>query len=73
MEKFSTKEGWTYMAPVVNYTLGYLHELQDFFECMAGGGAPQSDLGLALDTISTIYAAYLSDERKGAEVEVPLL
>ena len=31
------------------------------------------DLELACDTISSIYAAYLSDERKGKETEVPLV
>ncbi len=73
VEKISTREGWTHMAPDENYTLGYLHEMQDFLACMVDGKNPQSDLDLALDTITTIYAAYLSDERKGAEVEVPLL
>jgi predicted dehydrogenase len=73
VEKISTKEGWTALAPDENYTLGYLHEIQDFLECAAAGTQPESDLDLALDTITTIYAAYLSDERCGQETEIPLL
>jgi hypothetical protein len=38
--------------------------------CAAGGAKPQSDLDLALDTTAAIYAAYLSDENRGAEVSV---
>ncbi len=73
VEKISTKEGWTTMVPDENYTLGYLHELQDFLECVVRGTQPQSDLNLALDTITTIYAGYVSDEKQGAAVEIPLL
>ena len=73
VEKISTKEGWTDMAPDEGYTLGYQAELQDFLSCAASGTQPQSDLDLALDTTTTIYAAYVSDENRGAEQEVPLL
>ena len=71
VEKISTKEGWTAISPDENFTLGYLAEAQDFMTCIAEGTTPQSELGLACDTISAIYAAYLSDERKGQEVAVP--
>jgi len=71
VEKASTKEGWSPTAPDENFTLGYKAEVQDFLECAAQGREPQSCLELALDTITTIYAAYLSDEKKGAEVDVP--
>jgi predicted dehydrogenase len=73
VEKLSSKEGWAPAAPDENFTLGYQGELQDFITCAAGGGQPQSDLELALDTTATIYAAYVSDEQKGTEVEVPRL
>jgi len=73
IEKASTKEGWSTAAPDENFTLGYQWEMEDFVTCAANGGAPQSDLELALDTTAAIYAAYVSDERKGAEVEVPRL
>ncbi len=73
IEKISTKEGWAPASPDENFSLGYQAELQDFMLCAATGKAPQSDLELALDTIATIYTAYVSDERKGREVEIPTL
>jgi predicted dehydrogenase len=73
MEQASTREGWSHAAPDENWTMGYLAEIQDFIECAATGRKPQSDLALALDTTATIYAAYLSAERRGAEVEIPLV
>jgi predicted dehydrogenase len=73
VEKASTKEGWSPAAPDENFTMGYLNELQDFMTCAASGTSPQSDLDLALDTTATIYAAYLSAERRGREVEMPLI
>lgn len=42
-------------------------------ECMASCSKPQSGVDLALDVTAVAYAAYLSDERKGQQVEVPLL
>jgi predicted dehydrogenase len=73
MEKVSTQEGWSAAAPDENTTMGYQAEIQDFVTAAATGVSPQSGLDLALDTTTAIYAAYLSDERKGAEVEIPLL
>jgi len=73
IEKGSTKEGWAPAAPDENFTMGYQAEIEDFVTCAAAGTQPQADLDLALDTTATIYAAYLSDERKGAEVEIPHL
>lgn len=73
IEKGSTKEGWSPAAPDESFTMGYQAEMQDFITCAQSGGRPQSDLDLALDTTAVVYAAYLSDEKKGAEVEVPWL
>ena len=73
VEKISTKEGWTALPADENHALGYQQELQDFLGCMAHGGTPQSGLELALDTTTAIYAGYLSNEREGAAVEIPLL
>lgn len=73
IEKGSTKEGWSPAAPDENFTIGYQWELQDFLSCAARREQPQSGLELALDTTATIYAAYLSDEQGGKEVEVPQL
>ncbi len=70
VEKASTKEGWSQAAPDENFTMGYGPELQDFLWCAARQEKPQSDLDLALDTTATIYAAYVSDENRGAEVPV---
>jgi predicted dehydrogenase len=70
MEKISTQEGWIPAAPDEHWSMGYQAEAQDFVACAASGRQPQSDLALALDTTATIYAAYVSAERKGAEVGV---
>jgi predicted dehydrogenase len=72
-EKVSTQEGWAAAAPDENFTMGYQAELEDLATCAASGRKPQSDLELALDTTAAIYAAYRSDERRGAEVPVPRL
>jgi len=70
IEKSSTREGWSPSAADENLTMGYQPELQDFVTCAATGTAPQSGLELALDTTAAIYAAYVSDEQRGREVEV---
>ena len=71
IEKTSTQEGWSPVAAEESFTQGHFAEAQDFVRCAATGGTPQSDLLLALDTTAVIYAAYLSEERHGAEVKVP--
>lgn len=73
VEKISTREGWTQAAPDEYFTMGYQGEFQDFLTCAVKGKQPQSGLELALDTTSAIYAAYVSDECKGREVEILLL
>lgn len=73
IEKISTKEGWSPAVPDENFTLGYHAEMQDFISCAAAGSAPQAGLELALDTMATIYAAYLSAENGGRDTEVPRL
>ncbi len=71
VEKASTKEGWSQAAPDEHFTLGYLAEMQDFLSCAVEARNPQSDLDLALDSMAAIYAAYVSAEQRGAEVEIP--
>ena len=73
IEKISTKEGWSPAAPDENFTVGYLAEMQDFITCIATGQEPQSGLQIALDTTAAIYAAYLSAENGGKEVDVPIV
>jgi hypothetical protein len=49
-----------------------LPEIQDFMEAISTGREPKSGKLAAGDTVGVLYAAYLSAERKGIEVEVPL-
>jgi predicted dehydrogenase len=71
IEKTSTQEGWAPAAPDEDFTTGHQAEMQEFISCAAKREEPQSGLDLALDTTAVIYAAYLSDEKKGEEVETP--
>jgi predicted dehydrogenase len=72
MEKLSTREGWSNAAPDEYWTMGYQLELQDFVESIDAGRQPQSGLPLAIDTTLAIYAAYLSAENRGVEVDIPI-
>jgi hypothetical protein len=51
---------------------GYPQEIQDFMEAITTGREPKSGMLAASDSVAVLYAAYLSAERKGAEVGVPL-
>lgn len=73
IEKISTREGWSQAAPNENFTTGHLAEMQDFVSCAAKGLQPQSGLQIALDTTATIYAAYLSAENDGRQINIPTL
>lgn len=70
-EKIETKAGWSHPAPDEAWQHGYPQQFQDFIECFTTGREPLSGATLAADTIATIYAAYLSAERHGKEVEIP--
>ena len=70
VEKIGTKQGWTSMSPDEDWMTGYPQEIEAFYRTIAYGEEPESDLLLAADSISTIYSAYLSAQRKGAAVEV---
>ena len=70
-EKLGTKQGWSFPSPDEDWMTGYPQENQDFIDAIAKGGEPQCGLTLGCDTVAVVYAAYLSDERGGAEVEVP--
>ena len=70
-EKIGTKQGWSNPAPDEDWQHGYPQEFQDFMEAVAEGGQPVSGLELARDTVAVLYSAYLSAERRGAEVEIP--
>ena len=70
VEKTGTKQGWSNPAPDEDHFTGYPHEMEAFYRTIALGEPLEADSGLAGDTISTIYSAYVSDERGGAEVDV---
>ena len=71
VEKISTKQGWSRPAPDEGWQHGYPQEFQDFMESIYHDREPLSGIGLARDTIATLYSGYLSAERGGAEVAVP--
>jgi predicted dehydrogenase len=66
----TTNMGWQKVAVDDNWMFGYAQEMQDAMECFATGKLPEADLDLAVDATMTIYAAYLSAERKGQEVTI---
>ncbi|MGH8293927.1 MAG: Gfo/Idh/MocA family protein [Steroidobacteraceae bacterium] len=72
VEKIGTKQGWSHPAADEDWQHGYLRELQDFMESFAADREPLSSGELARDTIAAIYSAYVSAERRGAEVDIPL-
>ncbi len=70
VEKIGTKQGWSKPAPDENWMNGYVQELRDFYDCMSKNKKSLSSSDLAFDTVSVIYSAYLSAERRGEEVEI---
>ncbi|MFO7901198.1 MAG: Gfo/Idh/MocA family protein [Planctomycetota bacterium] len=70
VEKIGTKQGWTNLPPDEDWFTGYPQEIEAFYRSVAYQEPVESDSHLAADSISTIYSAYLSAERKGAEVDV---
>jgi predicted dehydrogenase len=70
VEKIGTKQGWTAPSPDEDWFTGYPQEMEAFYRTIAYGEPVESDSGLAADAISTIYSAYVSAERSGAEVAV---
>jgi len=69
-EKIETKQGWACTSPDEDFFTGYPQEMEAFYRCAAYGDPIESDMSLAADSISTIYSAYVSAARKGAEVPV---
>ena len=72
MEKIGTKQGWSTPAPDESFMFGYPQEVQDFIEAIALDRQPKSGPLAASDIVGVLYAAYLSAERRGVEVDVPL-
>jgi predicted dehydrogenase len=73
VEKIGTKQGWSCPSPDEDWFTGYPQELEAFYRTVAYGEPLESDSSLAADCIATTYSAYVSAERGGAEVAVPLL
>ncbi|MGB8704994.1 MAG: Gfo/Idh/MocA family oxidoreductase [Gillisia sp.] len=73
VEKTGTKMGWSKMSPDEAWFNGYQHEMEAFYKSAVDGTPVESDGQLAADVIATIYAGYLSAEKKGVEVEIPRL
>jgi predicted dehydrogenase len=72
VEKTGTKQGWSHPAPDEDWQHGYCHEFEDFAQCLARNREPLCGGELARDTVAVLYSAYLSAERHGSEVEIPL-
>jgi predicted dehydrogenase len=70
VEKTETKQGWSFISPDEGWFHGYQHEMNAFYRSAAYGDPIESDSALASDVIATIYAGYVSSERKGVEVPV---
>ena len=70
--KIGTKQGWSHPAPDEDWQHGYPQEFQDFVESIGSDREPLSGAELARDTIAVLYSAYVSAERRGAEVEIPI-
>ena len=70
VEKIGTKQGWSNPSPDEDWFTGYPQEIEAFYRSAAYGEPVESDSQLAANAISTIYSAYVSAERSGAEVAI---
>ena len=70
VEKIGTKQGWTCTSPDEDWMTGYPQEIEAFYRTIAYGEPPAGDSLLAADSISTMYSAYVSAERRGAAVPI---
>ncbi|WP_373056643.1 Gfo/Idh/MocA family protein [Zunongwangia sp. H14] len=73
VEKTGTKQGWSNISPDEAWFNGYQHEMEAFYRTAALDEKLESGSQLAADVIATIYAAYLSAEKNGVEIEIPLV
>ncbi|NLE76213.1 MAG: Gfo/Idh/MocA family oxidoreductase [Chloroflexi bacterium] len=62
-EKLETKAGWNFPSVDHVWEAGYAQEIQDFVEAVAQDREPLAGLDLALESIRTAYALYLSAEQ----------
>jgi predicted dehydrogenase len=73
VEKTETKQGWSFISPDEGWFHGYQHEMNAFYQSAAYGCPIESNSSLASDVIATIYAGYVSSQKKGCEVPVTVL
>jgi predicted dehydrogenase len=73
VEKTETKQGWSSISPDESWFTGYQHEMEAFYRSAAYGDPLESNSSLAADVIATIYAGYLSAEKKGTEIPVTII
>jgi len=73
VEKTETKQGWSSISPDESWFAGYQHEMDAFYKSAAYGDAIESNSSLAADVTATIYAGYVSAERKGVETAIIIL
>ncbi len=71
VEKIGTKQGWSNPSPDEDWFTGYPQEMEAFYRTIAYGEPLAGDSSLAADCIAAIYSAYVSAEKKGAEVSIP--
>lgn len=71
VEKIGTKQGWANTSPDEDWFTGYQHEMNFCYKAFSDGSPLESDSQLAADTIAVVYAAYVSADKKGVEIEVP--
>ena len=73
VEKTGTKQGWSNISPDEAWFNGYQHEMDAFYNSIVNNLPVESNSQLAADVIMTIYAAYLSAEKKGVELSINVL
>ena len=73
VEKTGTKQGWSAPSPDEDWFTGYPQEIEAFYRTVAYGDSVESDSSLAADCIATIYSAYVSAQRSGAEMAIEAL
>jgi len=70
VEKIGTKQGWSCPSPDEDWFTGYPQEMEAFYRAIAYNDPIETPTALAADCISTIYCAYVSNEKSGAETPI---
>lgn len=73
VEKTGTKQGWSNISPDEAWFNGYQHEMEAFYRSAAYGEPVESNSSLAADVIATIYAGYVSAEKRGVEIGITIM